>query len=168
MTGRQSAIVSLVGAILAAVGGVLPWATLGALEVSGLRGDGILALGGGVIAALAAFVAMGRSSNPARIVITLIGVLLTLLYVSKIGALVDLGDATDIFSVGIGPGIWIGLVGSVLMALFGWSARGEVAKAGPSEKDAVATLSQLADLRDRGAITEAEYESKKAELLARL
>jgi hypothetical protein len=30
------------------------------------------------------------------------------------------------------------------------------------------TLAGLADLRDRGAITEAEYEQKKSELLSRL
>jgi hypothetical protein len=31
-----------------------------------------------------------------------------------------------------------------------------------------ATLARLADLRDKGAITPAEYETKKAELLGRL
>jgi uncharacterized membrane protein YdbT with pleckstrin-like domain len=34
--------------------------------------------------------------------------------------------------------------------------------------DVTATLSKLADLRDKGAITPAEYEAKKAELLGRL
>jgi uncharacterized membrane protein YdbT with pleckstrin-like domain len=34
--------------------------------------------------------------------------------------------------------------------------------------EAAATLSKLADLRDKGAITPAEYESKKAELLGRM
>jgi len=34
--------------------------------------------------------------------------------------------------------------------------------------DAAATLAQLADLRDKGAITPAEYEKKKAEILGRL
>jgi uncharacterized membrane protein YdbT with pleckstrin-like domain len=40
-------------------------------------------------------------------------------------------------------------------------------KAGSSD-EVTATLAKLADLRDRGAITAAEYESKKAELLNRL
>ena len=34
--------------------------------------------------------------------------------------------------------------------------------------DAAATLAQLADLRDKGAITQAEYEKKKAEVLGRI
>ena len=37
-----------------------------------------------------------------------------------------------------------------------------------STDDVTATLSKLADLRDKGAITPAEYEQKKAELLGRL
>lgn len=37
-----------------------------------------------------------------------------------------------------------------------------------SSEDVTRTLAQLADLRDKGAITPAEYESKKAELLGRL
>lgn len=42
--------------------------------------------------------------------------------------------------------------------------------AGPasSSDDVTGTLARLADLRDKGAITPAEYESKKAELLGRL
>ena len=37
-----------------------------------------------------------------------------------------------------------------------------------SSEDVTATLSRLADLRDRGAISVADYEAKKAELLGRL
>jgi uncharacterized membrane protein YdbT with pleckstrin-like domain len=37
-----------------------------------------------------------------------------------------------------------------------------------SPDDPTATLAKLADLRDKGAITPAEYESKKAELLGRM
>ena len=40
--------------------------------------------------------------------------------------------------------------------------------AGPSSADAAETLARLADLRDRGAITAEEYETKKAEILARM
>jgi uncharacterized membrane protein YdbT with pleckstrin-like domain len=39
---------------------------------------------------------------------------------------------------------------------------------GMSSDDVTRTLAQLADLRDKGAITPAEYESKKADLLGRL
>ncbi len=43
------------------------------------------------------------------------------------------------------------------------------APSAPSASDDVtSTLARLADLRDKGAITPAEYESKKAELLSRL
>ena len=37
-----------------------------------------------------------------------------------------------------------------------------------SPDEVTRTLNNLADLRDRGAITAAEYEAKKAELLSRL
>ena len=40
--------------------------------------------------------------------------------------------------------------------------------AGPSSADAAETLARLADLRDREAITAEEYETKKAEILARM
>jgi uncharacterized membrane protein YdbT with pleckstrin-like domain len=40
-------------------------------------------------------------------------------------------------------------------------------RAGGSD-DVTATLARLADLRDKGAITQAEYEAKKAELLGRI
>jgi hypothetical protein len=39
---------------------------------------------------------------------------------------------------------------------------------GASADDITRTLSSLADLRDRGAITPEEYERKKADLLGRL
>jgi uncharacterized membrane protein YdbT with pleckstrin-like domain len=39
---------------------------------------------------------------------------------------------------------------------------------GSSSDDAATTLSKLADLRDKGAITPAEYEAKKAEILGRM
>ena len=38
----------------------------------------------------------------------------------------------------------------------------------PGSKDAMSTLTELAKLRDAGAITPAEYEAKKTELLARI
>ena len=45
----------------------------------------------------------------------------------------------------------------------------EAMGARPAERENVAdSIARLADLRDLGSITEAEYESKKAELLARL
>jgi len=51
----------------------------------------------------------------------------------------------------------------------GASAAAPVAAARPSSSDDVtATLSKLAELRDKGAITPAEYEQKKAELLGRI
>ncbi len=47
-------------------------------------------------------------------------------------------------------------------------APGDAASTGPDPQQVTATLSRLADLRDRGAITPEEFEAKKAELLARL
>ncbi len=42
------------------------------------------------------------------------------------------------------------------------------AAAAPSVDDPTVTLAKLADLRDKGAITPADYEAKKAELLGRM
>ncbi len=42
------------------------------------------------------------------------------------------------------------------------------APAQPSGEDVTKTLAALADLRDSGAITEAEYEAKKQDLLSRI
>jgi uncharacterized membrane protein YdbT with pleckstrin-like domain len=47
------------------------------------------------------------------------------------------------------------------------AAAAPVARSGNSD-DVAATLAKLADLRDKGAITPADYEAKKAELLGRL
>lgn len=47
------------------------------------------------------------------------------------------------------------------------AAAASAARSGNSD-DVTATLAKLADLRDKGAITPADYEAKKAELLGRL
>jgi uncharacterized membrane protein YdbT with pleckstrin-like domain len=44
----------------------------------------------------------------------------------------------------------------------------EAAPAKPSSGDVAETLSKLAELRDKGAITQAEFDAKKADLLGRL
>ena len=50
----------------------------------------------------------------------------------------------------------------------GAGATAPVAGRPSSTDDVTATLARLADLRDKGAITPAEYETKKAELLGRI
>ena len=57
--------------------------------------------------------------------------------------------------------------GSVAQASVSAPVSTGTSKASTSD-DVTATLSKLADLRDKGAITPAEYEQKKAELLGRL
>jgi len=42
------------------------------------------------------------------------------------------------------------------------------AAAAPAEADPAETLARLADLRDKGIITPADYEAKKQEILARI
>jgi hypothetical protein len=53
-------------------------------------------------------------------------------------------------------------------AVAGGAAQGPAAAAPPAAQDITAALNNLADLRDRGALTPEEFEAKKAELLARL
>jgi uncharacterized membrane protein YdbT with pleckstrin-like domain len=50
----------------------------------------------------------------------------------------------------------------------GAGATAATAPAAPAAQDITAALNNLADLRDRGALTPEEFEAKKAELLARL
>ena len=47
-------------------------------------------------------------------------------------------------------------------------AAGPVPAAAPSSTQLAATITSLADLRDRNAITELEYEAKKRDILARI
>ena len=50
----------------------------------------------------------------------------------------------------------------------GYRGSAPVAARAASTDDVTATLAKLADLRDKGAITPAEYDTKKAELLGRI
>ncbi len=65
------------------------------------------------------------------------------------------------------------LLGAIAANRMGYRHQGEavaraIGKPLPPAEDVGAKLVQLAELRDRGAITAEDYESKKAELLARL
>jgi len=58
--------------------------------------------------------------------------------------------------------------GQAARAVAAAPAAAAAAAAGPSSADLAALLSSLADLRDKGAITAEEYETKKADILARM
>ena len=69
------------------------------------------------------------------------------------------------------PGPWSRLAGTAAAAGHARAPAGPPRRAGPAASDAdevTDTLSRLADLRDRGAISADDYEAKKAELLGRL
>ena len=66
----------------------------------------------------------------------------------------------------IGP-IWF--VGVVVGSAIWFATRPQpVIEREPPARDHMATITSLADLRDRGAITADEFEAKKAELLGRV
>lgn len=124
MTSRQSTIVAIIGAILTAAGGLLPWAKMGSVEVSGTSGDGIFAIVGGVLAAIVAYAQLNRPNRAAPLFLTIVGVLLAWLYADKVMSIGGLAEPGNIFSVSVGIGVWVGLIGAVLLALFGWAAKG--------------------------------------------
>jgi Short C-terminal domain/Bacterial PH domain len=62
----------------------------------------------------------------------------------------------------------VGPTGAQVAAAQAAATPAPVEAAAPSSADSADALAKLADLRDRGAITEAEYEAKKTEILDRI
>lgn len=111
----------LVGAIAVVVGALLPWATVstafGTLSVNGTDGDGVLTLGGGVVAA--ALLLFGRGRRWAAVVAAVVGVLVTivgvydLVNVSSAAA----GATSNFARASAGVGLWVTVVGGLACAI---------------------------------------------------
>ena len=111
----RARIVGLAGAAAAAIGSLLPWATVGPITVRGTDGDGTITL---VVAAIAALFAFRLPNGRGSRILPLIGGLL----IAAIGIwdMVDISSQSDgFFEVSIGIGIVITTLGGIaLLAAF--------------------------------------------------
>lgn len=111
----------LVSAAVVVVGALLPWATVstafGTVSVNGTEGDGVLTLGGGVVAA--ALLLFGRGRKGAAVVAAIVGMLVTLVGVYDLANVSSAAaEAANQFARGsAGAGLWLTVVGGGAMTL---------------------------------------------------
>lgn len=118
-TGR---IMTIVAAIILIIGALLPWGTVsvGLFQRSllGIQGDGgIISLGTGVALLIAGIARKGIPGKNYSIGIAIIGVLIGVWLVSKLGGLLSLAASDP--STSVGAGLWLSLIGPVLATLGG-------------------------------------------------
>lgn len=99
-------------AVLAVIGAVGPWVTLGPFSAAGTEGDGTLVIFLAVIGAAAAGLGLAQPARKKAIQITyaVCGALVVLII------LVNIGDVTD---VGAGWGFWLDLIAGIAMLALG-------------------------------------------------
>jgi hypothetical protein len=115
-------------AVIVCISAFLPWVTLGGESFSGIGGDdvggakdGVITLVLGVIA-LAAGLGRALVKRPGGLQVTcsivalLMGLLIALIAVIDIADVNDIGELID---VGVGIGLWLTLVGGILLAADG-------------------------------------------------
>ena len=180
MTNRQPAILTMVGGILVAAGSLLPWATVssgfGSISLNGIEGDGKFTLAVGAALTLVGYLRFvgGGSKALLTLLLSIAALGLGLIEYANASKVLD-AAGSEFARTSIGIGLYLILLGGAV-ALFGALRRGrDAAKPAPPAggppppvPDHLATLSALAELRDRGAISDEEYEAKKASLLARV
>lgn len=124
---RGGQVTALIGGILLAVGVFLPWATMGMLSANGLdkTGSEALALVGlGVIGALSAAAALterGRAASLGPALVGLLGAGLSAYYYALLHEQLD-GLADNRFTPSIGFGIYVCILGSLLLLIGGLAA----------------------------------------------
>ncbi|GAA5155284.1 hypothetical protein GCM10023340_40170 [Nocardioides marinquilinus] len=126
--GRLPGWVVVGSAALVCLSAFLPWVTLGGESFSGIGGDdvggakdGVITLALGIVALLAGLgrALVKRSGGlqvTCSIVALLMGLLVALVAVIDIADVSDLGDVLD---VGVGIGLWLTLVGGIVLAVGG-------------------------------------------------
>jgi hypothetical protein len=109
MTPQQARALTVVGGVLVAVGAVLPWATvLGFVSVSGLSGDGLLALGLGTLIAVMAFL------RTAPVLLSLAALAAVGLYAFELAQVTQFLETREVTLAAVGGGLWVGMLGAVL------------------------------------------------------
>lgn len=121
MNARGLAVLGALGLLL---GAVMPWATItaplvGTVTIPGYRGDGILTGGLGLVLLLAVMAVQGKPGERYSPLIAIFGALALVLTVPKISSIGGV-DTPGAFSE-IGIGLWISIIGGVLVAVGGFS-----------------------------------------------
>lgn len=129
--GSQIAIA--IASLLLLIGPFLPWATAGVFSASGLQKTGneaLLLVGLGAIGLGIAVFSLARKKDSLRLVPLLVGVLSLAFSAYYLYALRDqLGESSsDILEIGIGAGIYVCLVASIVVLLAALAARFGVEK----------------------------------------
>lgn len=107
-TGEQT---GLAGAVVTVLGTFLPWATVGALSVSGVDGDGVIAL---VLAAAAAGVILVRDwETTDQLAVAAIGVVCLLVGLGAWGNVSSMGNG--FINVTPGIGLFVTMFGSAML-----------------------------------------------------
>lgn len=124
-TGR---IMTIVGAIILIIGALLPWATVNVglfqQSILGIQGDGgIVSLAGGAALLVVGIARKGIIGKNYSYGVTIVGVLAGIWLVSKLGAV--LTTTTQGVSTSVGAGLWLSLIGPVLVVLGGLWTVGE-------------------------------------------
>ncbi len=112
-------IAGLVSAIAVVVGALLPWVSVstafGTLSVSGTEGDGVLTIGGAVVAG--ALLLFGRGRKWAAVIAAVVGVIVTIIGVYDLAnvssAAADL--TTDFARGSAGIGLWLTVVAGIAL-----------------------------------------------------
>ena len=163
-------IVALAGLVL---GSVTPWATTVLATKNGLQGDGVLTL---ILAVIIGVALLSYRSRPTS------GAALTGLICSLIAAAIAIYDVADISSsntrifgqdvhvVSVGWGLWLALAASIVLAGSCFVLRRvpdatATATAYVGRNQDLERVRKLAELRDTGALSEAEFEAQKRQIL---
>lgn len=111
--------VALGGAGLAALGSLLPWASVtsifGTISVNGTDGDGIITL---VLAIVAGGLVLARKAPVAALVLLAIVALVAVIDIADIAGAVDDEELGDFATVSVGFGLWLVALGAAA-GLFG-------------------------------------------------
>ena len=172
---RDAVRYTAIGAgVLMAVGSLLPWVKVGIFSAAGTEGDGVFTLGIGVIVAF-----IGAANKPTR------AAALGVMALSVVAGLIVFNIFGDIDSSAVGSGLLLTGAAAVVAFFTGFEIRND-AKAGleaayltpsatppppptpPSSPDAASRLQKLTELHSSGALTDAEYESKRQQILDEL
>ncbi len=112
-------IAGLVSAIAVVVGALLPWVSVstafGTLSVSGTEGDGVLTIGGAVVAG--ALLLFGRGRKWAAVIAAVVGVIVTIIGVYDLANVSSAAaDASNEFAHGsAGVGLWLTVVAGIAL-----------------------------------------------------
>lgn len=122
-----AAVGVLVGGLMAMAGAFLPWATVLGVSVSGMEGDGWIALALGVILALVGLVHLrDEGSGGAALAAFVFGLATAGLGIWKYTAVKDVGADSQFSStlVQVGVGIWLIIAGGIIATIAAPGLRG--------------------------------------------